>query len=415
MKFFQIILAILSSVAVASTALVTTDKESANHCHPENPNPEPYKISYEDGTESPSIRLRLWGDDHDSSITFEETLNGFTVGPSTTNDARGGTLKYYTYRDVNLKTGELFDTGLIVGKANPQSNNINKFAAAKSERIKKNNENDKNDKKSKKSKKSKKKGNKKSKNDIRKHRTLRRRQGREFVNIPDEEGQSNRRVSTIASGTMKNLVVPFKFKDHASRDLPSRSDLDILMNNNGPAPQCPTGSVRDVYKQNSYNTLDMQSTVVDWITIDYTEAECAGGKSALNSASAFFKSTCLINALDKLNATGFNFADFDVNGDGFMDGMAFLHSGYGAEFKGDIDAYFARYEDRIWSHRGSIGVTWKSNGVRVYDYHISPSVWDTSGSDIGRIGVIAHETGHFLGLPDLYDYGDGNGMCALGF
>ena len=70
----------------------------------------------------------------------------------------------------------------------------------------------------------------------------------------------------------------------------------------------------------------------------------------------------------------------------------------------------------MWSCRWSIP-SWNSGdrngngvGVKVSAYHvINPGLWSTSGTAIGRIGVIAHETGHLFGLPDLYDTDSGSG------
>ena len=55
------------------------------------------------------------------------------------------------------------------------------------------------------------------------------------------------------TGTLKNLMVLFKFSDHTSRTLPTVSDITILMNHQGNGVTvaydalAPTGSVRSVF------------------------------------------------------------------------------------------------------------------------------------------------------------------------
>jgi M6 family metalloprotease-like protein len=116
-----------------------------------------------------------------------------------------------------------------------------------------------------------------------------------------------------------------------------------------------------------------------------------------------------------------DFSQFDNDGpdgipnsgddDGFVDFVAIV---YALPCPGDGRA------GAIWPHRAamtpfetsSIG----ANGepIRIADYVIIPAV-DRESCGPLPIGLLAHETGHALGLPDLYDYdGSSQGIGAWG-
>lgn len=228
---------------------------------------------------------------------------------------------------------------------------------------------------------------------------------------------------TAPAGTIANLVIPIRFSNHGGRTVPSEDDLGVLFNNVGPhATLAPTGSLRDVYLDNSYGAMALNSTIADWATVSNTEQYYANGVSGDQTLHQ-----ALIEALNAADAY-IDFSQFDLDNDGYIDSITFLHSGYGAEW-GGVDVDGTHYDDRIWSHRWVLWDTngdgiyvpaldqpWTSNeGVKVWDYNINPSLWATSGSNIGHVGVIAHETGHLFDLPDLYDTnGGGAGIGSFG-
>lgn len=217
-------------------------------------------------------------------------------------------------------------------------------------------------------------------------------------------------ASVSPTGSIRNLVVLIRFSNHIYRALPSTQDIEVLFNAPGGDPVlAPTGSLRDLYLQNSYGQMELNSDIAPWITVSGTEQYYANGASG---DSTLWQA--LREALDVLDQS-VDFSEYDGNNDGYIDSITFLHSGYGAEW-GSGDAYGTYFTDRIWSHRWVMQPEWNSaEGVAVGSYHISPAVWGRSGSEIGRIGVIAHETGHFFGLPDLYDTdGGGNGIGSYG-
>ncbi len=234
---------------------------------------------------------------------------------------------------------------------------------------------------------------------------------------PSQRGGTIERVPP--SGTIKNLVVLCKFSDHAfGTHTRPESDYDVLFNAvGGDASLAPTGSVRDCYAENSYGTMTLVSTVVAWVTLPHTEAYYADGSSGSGSYPTNPQGMVedALNLVDSL----VDFGEFDTDNDGYIDAIDFVHSGYGAETGGGGGNW-------IWSHRWSLwalpGGQWTSgdlNGagqpVKVYDYHTEPALWGTFGTQILRIGVVSHESGHFFGLPDLYDIdGSSEGIGSYG-
>mmetsp|Transcript_19681 Transcript_19681/g.41280 ORF Transcript_19681/g.41280 Transcript_19681/m.41280 type:complete len:1475 (-) Transcript_19681:335-4759(-) len=270
-----------------------------------------------------------------------------------------------------------------------------------------------------------------------------------------------RHLYHATTGTFKNLVLLLRFSDHANRVLPTQSDISRLYNSEDhfiPTNKylaeassgkdggrgkgedddiddiVPSGSVRQVYLQNSYGTFTIETTVIDWITLKHTESYYASG----NHGFSKFK-TAIIEALNILDDNPkkyfklhggtlkrkydreFDFSKFDVDENGALDGLGILHSGYGAEF-GGTDCNGAINEKRIWSHKG--GLEWVSNrhtdttedDVRVHRYYVSSALRGKCHANIVRMGVICHELGHYLGLPDLYDGTfKGTGLGAYDF
>lgn len=210
----------------------------------------------------------------------------------------------------------------------------------------------------------------------------------------------------ILTGTMKNLVILARFSDQAATK--TQAEFDNLFNLVGYTTDGAAGSVKDYYLQVSYQKLTVQSVVSVWVTLPNTMAYYGANDSSGND---LHPQEMVADAINALHATGFNFSQVDGNGDGLIDGLDIIHSGRGEEWGGNNANY-------IWSHQWELATPITYDGVTMSSYHTESELrgWDDTATTWGitRIGVICHETGHFLGLPDLYDTSSAGATSGLG-
>lgn len=193
-------------------------------------------------------------------------------------------------------------------------------------------------------------------------------------------------------------------------------------------------SMRQYYIEQSSNRYAVYGDVTEWVTVPGAAAtydDDLGGPAVwqflIDSVNGWYdaqiaagKSPTEIDAyLSQFDV--WDRYDWDGDGifdepDGYIDHMQFVHAGEGNEAGGG-----ALGDDAIWSHSwfayfnliGSAGPSpdYLVGGVQIGN----SSFWlnkYTIQPENGGVGVFAHEYGHDLGLPDLYDY---TGENSTGF
>ena len=171
-------------------------------------------------------------------------------------------------------------------------------------------------------------------------------------------------------------------------------------------------SMKDYYQEVSYGNFSVSGGVTGWYTASYTHDYYGQNDE---KGEDMWPGTLVREAVAEADAHGFYFAPYDQDGDCYVDVVAIIHQGSGEEASGTATT-------DIWSHSWNLNSAYYkgySNGgeyttndicpygnyinIKVNSYIIQP---ETLLNGMETMGVFAHEYGHALGLPDLYDTDD---------
>jgi M6 family metalloprotease-like protein len=175
---------------------------------------------------------------------------------------------------------------------------------------------------------------------------------------------------------------------------------------------------RSYYEDLSHGLFSVQGDVFGYAALSGNEATYTGDTSSTGAAAdPYGTMNCngvwsfaaessmqvgLQEALARLDST-VDFSRYDADGDGVTDLVVFIQPG----LDGACDS------PHLWSHRFHLLKLFTTNDPapgggfeRVSNYILESGVGGISSCDSTQympIGTVVHETGHGLGLPDLYD------------
>lgn len=163
-------------------------------------------------------------------------------------------------------------------------------------------------------------------------------------------------------------------------------------------PYCQNyGSVQQYFADMSDNLFIPQFDVVDPVTVSKNSAYY--GKNGRDDGSDTNFPQMIKEACQQVDGK-VNFADYDSDGDGYVDLVYVIYAGYSESIVGNSG-------DCLWPKSGTVGVgTYDGKTVSRYginnELNNKPADTQDGKYYINGIGLFCHEFSHTLGLPDIY-------------
>ncbi|WP_285779432.1 immune inhibitor A domain-containing protein [Microtetraspora sp. NBRC 13810] len=177
-------------------------------------------------------------------------------------------------------------------------------------------------------------------------------------------------------------------------------------------------TMKNMYEEMSKGAYSVNGEAVGWLKVPHSEAwygaSACGGAAQDMSGHPDNRVGAAQLAIDAVNTLAeqqpdFPWADYDVEDvsdadgdgnysepDGVIDHLVLVHAGKDKSGDGGAQGTYA-----IWAHSSAVagGYSIPGTQLKISNYIVQP---EDSG-----VGVFAHEYGHDLGLPDLYDTSGG--------
>ncbi|RLA00516.1 MAG: hypothetical protein DRQ47_09395, partial [Gammaproteobacteria bacterium] len=137
------------------------------------------------------------------------------------------------------------------------------------------------------------------------------------------------------TGNRKLLCILIGYDDVAFTK--TQADFNNLFNQIGYNSNGATGSVKDFYSEVSYNQLNLTVDVVG----PYVAANAMAHYGANNPSGYDIRPRDLVTEAVNLADPDVDYADYDNDNDGTVDGVYVIYAGYGEEAGGGTDAIWA--------------------------------------------------------------------------
>lgn len=238
--------------------------------------------------------------------------------------------------------------------------------------------------------------------------------GQQRVQIGDEH--------VTYEGKKKGIIILVQFPNQKFEEGHDNAYYNMVANEKGLKHKDGyVGSVSDYFLSQSNGKFELDFDIAGPYTLSHTSSYY--GKN--DGANIDVKVGYMIQeGCDAAVADGFNFNDYDWDGDGYADQVFVLYAGLGEASGGDAKT--------VWPHEYQIRYTcvgkvlnYTAEGKGKVDTYACANEMErvineytgqyTSDQKLAGIGTICHEFSHCLGFADMYDTTANGGNYGMGF
>jgi M6 family metalloprotease-like protein len=192
------------------------------------------------------------------------------------------------------------------------------------------------------------------------------------------------------TGNVRILALLIEFQDYTHAAENTRDYVHSNIFGTGDPARYPYESLASYYDRSSYSQLDLSSgNTLGWYQTAYDRPIDDGGPDAWEIPGDLIK-----EVMNYYDSQGHDFTQYDNNNDGVIDYFAVFWTGPPGEW---ASVWWGWQWNFVY-----LDNTFTIDGKKLGDFS-----WQWEASPVGSSfnpRVVIHETGHALGLPDLYDY-----------